>query len=268
MFVHYFDPHFTYKRHPEFEFAGPGAGRLTGNEPIETIWGLVPDLTDAEIAFIESLYDEEIRHTDAGIGRLLATLAELGLDENTLVVLTADHGEEFLDHGSIAHGFTLYDEVTRVPLILSLPGVITPGTVRSPVSLISLVPTLLELLEIDGSGVVTQAESIAGLLHSQRPQTAPVFLEGDHDRNYTAVVMNEFKLIRNTTTQRIELYQLTDDPHESQNLAESHLAMVSEFLGILDRAETMAASRTYEPQDYAISAEELEKLRSLGYLGK
>ena len=78
---------------------------------------------------IVSLYDGEIAFTDAAIGGLLKGLSERGLRRNTLVILLADHGEEFYEHGGFGHGHTLFDEVIRVPLVLSLPGRL-PGGVR------------------------------------------------------------------------------------------------------------------------------------------
>jgi len=129
LFVHYFDPHYNYKRHPEYGFAADAAGRLDGEQPMRELLRMAPDMTPDESQFLRDLYDEEVRFTDAGIGRLLERLQVLGLDEDTIVILTADHGEEFLDHGDLGHTGSLYEELVRVPLILRGPGRTTPGSV-------------------------------------------------------------------------------------------------------------------------------------------
>ena len=92
--LHYFDPHSHYFGHPEFDF---------GSEAIDR-------------------YDSEIRYTDEHIGRVLGTLEQLDLWDNTIIIFVADHGEEFLDHGGRRHTKTLYNEVVRIPLTVYVPG--------------------------------------------------------------------------------------------------------------------------------------------------
>ena len=118
LFVHYFDPHFDYQNHAGIDFAAPRRGRLTGREPYARLKKLFPRLRKEEVEFIRDLYDEEIRLIDGGVGRLLSELSMLGLDDTTVVVLTADHGEEFGEHGSIGHTRSLYEELVHVPLII------------------------------------------------------------------------------------------------------------------------------------------------------
>jgi arylsulfatase A-like enzyme len=104
-----------------------------------------------EIRALRDAYDREIRYVDDELRGLFAALAERGLDESTLVVVTADHGEEFLEHGLLQHGAALYEESLRVPLLLWGPGRI-PAGVRIPdaVSLIDVMPTLLGLVGLRG----------------------------------------------------------------------------------------------------------------------
>ena len=149
LLVHYFDPHYDYVRHPRFNFAAERSGRLDGTQGISELQSLA-DLTPDEIAFLRDLYDEEVRHTDAGVGRLLDTLRELGLYDDALIIVTADHGEEFLERGWIGHTRSLYDELVRVPLIVRPPGgPPAPQVVDALVSLVSLAPTVLDYAGID-----------------------------------------------------------------------------------------------------------------------
>ncbi|MBW2421989.1 MAG: sulfatase, partial [Deltaproteobacteria bacterium] len=107
LFIHYFDPHYAFRHHPQLGFTNPPVERLTGSESITRLREMLPEMTRAELDFILALYDEEIRFTDGGIGRVLDALRELGLDDETLVVFTADHGEEFGERGWLGHTTTL-----------------------------------------------------------------------------------------------------------------------------------------------------------------
>ncbi len=105
-------------------------------------------LDPADVKRAEHLYDGEVAYVDSQIGRLIDGLRSRGLFENTIVVFTADHGEEFLDHGGFEHGHTLYDELLHVPLAISWPGHVPVGTSDALVGLIDVAPTLCELAGI------------------------------------------------------------------------------------------------------------------------
>ncbi|MCZ7586125.1 MAG: sulfatase [Deltaproteobacteria bacterium] len=120
LWLHYFDPHEKYLDHPEFAFGS------------------------AEI----DLYDEEIASTDFHIGLLIDFMLEKGLFRNTIIVLHADHGEEFGEHGGSRHAMTLYEEVVRVPLIIYVPER-APDRVKGLVSLVDVAPTLLSLAGVE-----------------------------------------------------------------------------------------------------------------------
>ena len=90
------------------------------------------------------LYDGEVLFSDRQVGVIFNALRELSLDDNTIVIVTSDHGEEFLEHGGAGHGQSHYQELMRVPMIMAGPG-IQARTVSTPVSLIDVMPTMLEL---------------------------------------------------------------------------------------------------------------------------
>ena len=118
LYVHYFDPHWYYNHHPQFDETSGYTGPLKSGEDIGEIRRLSASFSDADIAYLEGLYREEIAFTDDQIGKLLAHMQELGLADNTLVVLAADHGEEFRNRGWIGHTANLYDNLLHVPLHL------------------------------------------------------------------------------------------------------------------------------------------------------
>ncbi len=105
--------------------------------------GMSAQACAADVDHFVDLYDAALNDADEVVGRLLATLRETGELDQTIVVVTSDHGEEFFDHGALSHGRTLYDEMLRVPLIVRLPGA-AAREVRAPVSLIDVTPTLLD----------------------------------------------------------------------------------------------------------------------------
>jgi arylsulfatase A-like enzyme len=150
LMVHYFDPHAEYR--PPREFRRRFAADV-GREDATFRFGVRTHVSARRAGRLElrpdilerarRLYEGEVAYVDQEIGRLLDGLEDLDLGETTLVVVTADHGEEFLDHGDWEHGHTLYDELLRVPLILRQAGRLAPSRIDAPVGHVDLGPTLL-----------------------------------------------------------------------------------------------------------------------------
>jgi arylsulfatase len=160
LYLHYLDPHGPYD--PPEETYLELAPEIYP-EPLHVYGGLrgaLPELLtqgfgpgDARFDDLVTRYDAEILDTDRAIGTLISTLERLGLDRNTLVVITADHGEEFLEHDFLEHAWTLYQESLRIPLILWAPGRLEAQHVVRRVGAVDLLPTLLELMGIDRAGL-------------------------------------------------------------------------------------------------------------------
>lgn len=161
LFAHYFDPHYDYVAPSPFDrlFDADYAGEIDGTHVLDDERISVPDddepgqrirtASERDLEHLLARYDGEIAWTDVQIGRLLDELAALGLAENTLVVLTADHGDEFFEHAGLGHRRNLCEEVLRVPLILSWPGVLPSGrVVEGLVSNYDVLPTVLELFDL------------------------------------------------------------------------------------------------------------------------
>ena len=279
LFVHYFDPHYNYLRHPEFGFAAASAGRLSGDEPMSDLRRLEGDLTEGETQLLRDLYDEEIRFTDAGIGRLVDRLARLGERDNTVVVITADHGEEFLGHGHLGHTRSLYEELVRVPLILRVPNGAPAGrVVKRPVSVVSLVPTLLDLAGVDPAPFGFQADSLIPELSGEQSGVADaVFCEVDFvpiragrlvpEVHKSALIEERYKLIRDEVSGLLELFDLEADPAELQDLSEKRPELVRRLVESLELAIERASSERIAPSLRAVDEAEIERLRSLGYVG-
>ncbi len=280
LFVHYFDPHYTYQRHEEFDFAAEEAGRLRGGEEIEALRRLGTDMTQRERDFVQDLYDGEIRHTDAGIGRLLDRLKSLGHYDDTLVLFTADHGEEFLERGWLGHTRTLYDELVRVPLIIRLPEPAVRPVIDELVSLTMLAPTILQLLGLEIPPSFAQPPRVAQLLADVNASSASsgenrILTEVDFVpvskfavkkvTKQVSLVGPRFKLINDLLTGTTELYDLQNDPAERDNLAASDPERVREMTVHLDKRLREAKSPQSDPPELDLSETEIERLKALGY---
>jgi arylsulfatase A-like enzyme len=280
LFVHYFDPHYHYKRHAQYGFAPETSGRLDGDETIQELRELMLDLTPDELNFIKALYDEEVRHTDAGVGRLLAALSELDVDRNTLVIVTSDHGEEFLDRGWLGHTRTLYDELVRVPLLIRLPEKnYSPKVSDVPISLTALTPTILDLVGVDSMPFDFQARSFSRMLDAGTTELGgDVLSEVDfipfnsgkwvREVHKKSVVADRHKVVRDDTTGLVEVYDLADDPGETRNLAPERPELAARLLSRLEEWVAEAGSNALTLEDVLLEEQQIDKLRSLGYVGQ
>ncbi len=136
--------------------------------------------TSADLQRYVDAYDAALHEADARVGELLATLRATGLDDRTIVIVTSDHGEEFLDHGGVNHGRTLHEEMVRVPLLIRVPGM-PAREIATPVSLVDVVPTLFELLALRADHE-QDGRSLLPLLRGGTLPDAAIEAELDLDR--------------------------------------------------------------------------------------
>jgi arylsulfatase A-like enzyme len=152
LWIHWFHPHRAYDPPPRYrqQFAGDYSGpALDQNEFAMRAWQERLDLPERDIAYMRGLYDGEVAFTDVQVGRVLDGLASLGILDNTLVVITADHGEILYEHEYyFGHDIALYDECTMVPLIIKVPGMDAVRRVPGLVQSIDIFPTVLEAVGV------------------------------------------------------------------------------------------------------------------------
>src|SRR5262249_20149816 len=149
----------------------------------------------ADNARLRDLYDGEIRYTDEYFGRLLDGLERRGLLENTIVALTADHGEEFLEHGGVGHGQTLHGEVVNVPMLLRLPGGASGGTAVDRVGQqVDLLPTILDAAGVPVPPGLDGASWLASEPEPARVEAPAMLRLGPFEQE--AVVADPWKAIR------------------------------------------------------------------------
>ena len=275
LFLHYYDVHSDYSSLEEFEtlftspYDGPWDGATAPLAALRLGRGEVV-LDERDVEHLLDLYDAGIRQMDSELGRLFDALAARDLLGETLVVLTSDHGEEFLEHGSTLHGRTQYQEVVAIPLIFAGPGVPAGGRVGVPVSLVDVVPTLLALTGLDADPWL-DGTNLVPLWEGETTRYADrvIFSESDHRRRWhdelRAARRGNFKLIYNRRTKQHALYELKSDPGEMRDVAASYPTVVAELRAELDAH--MAAPRAGVATRAAeLSADERAHLQSLGYL--
>jgi arylsulfatase A-like enzyme len=272
VFAHFMDPHHPYVPPPPFLQQFHEAHE--GPEPATHFAELHVIRSPEETAHVLALYDEEIAYTDWVIGGFLDQLEGMGLLHDAVIAYSADHGEEFLDHGGWTHGGALYEEQIRVPLAVRLPGE-APRRVSAPVSLVDLAPTLLEAL------LVPMPESFEGrslrpMMRSRGPVAgrsaiAETSLTGDR-RPLVSNRRGPYKVIlqlspRGEEDPAIEsghFFDLDADPEERSNLWGSPRGdeLAAEVMSYLRAVRASAAA----PRPASLSPDAVKKLRAFGYI--
>ena len=216
-------------------------------------------------------YREEVEYLDRQIGVLLSALREASHPEDTLILFTADHGEELFEHGPAGHVPYLYDTVIRVPLLISWPGRVDAGVVvTEAVSHIDLLPTVLEWLRIPDP--VSRSGRSLGPLLAAGPTSfdaVPVVAETfrpEAPLDLKAIVASRRKLILSPADNRVQMFDLERDPGERDDLAGRDTAGADALSGRLDARLAEARERALPSEQRALTEGEIERLRALGYL--
>jgi len=222
LFLHYFDTHYNFHLHEDFDFTGTSdyKGSITEGMDLHLLRYQSDSLTEADITRLKSFYDSEIAFTDQHIGYVLDHLKQLGLYDNAVIIFTADHGEEFLERGWLGHTKTLFNELTNVPLIIKYPGMLKGSITDEPAGLIDLYPTLMDYLDITPHAKLT-GRSILKRTRSRGTSRFPVFSETSRLKDLRSIVQNKIKLILNLETSRYQMYDLSTDPREENDLVKT-----------------------------------------------
>lgn len=209
-------------------------------------------------------YARGVEYTDAALGRLFEELHERGLYKNTIIVVTADHGEGFGEHGHLQHGFAPFEEVMRVPLVVRLPRRLRTrvGHVDAPVALIDLYPTLTSLAGLNSENGPS-GRDLSPLLKGSPMRSRIIVSEsvaGD------AATDGRWKLMR-FPDGRFELFDLRQDPgeqHPVEGVCEGACAALRDRL---IQVEAEAQSRMHQAsEEVEVDPQDVKDLRALGYL--
>jgi arylsulfatase A-like enzyme len=240
-FLNYFDAHQPY--FPPAELAtvfGPTSGRNYDLLELRPYMGKIDDpavhLSAVQVQAEENAYDATIAYLDREMDRLLSGLEQSGALANTIVVITADHGEQFGEHGLFDHGNSLYRFTTEVPLIIMGPGVPSAQAVTGAVSLRDLPATILDLATRDSS---LPGNSLRNVWEGHTPGSTPVISETygpSPKRRLQATISSGYHAIWSADS--VELYDFEGDPSETNNLARSALgpALLRQLRSTFDSA--------------------------------
>jgi arylsulfatase A-like enzyme len=257
-------------------------------------------LDETELRQLRAVYLGEIEYTDRVIGALLEALDVLGLSDDSIVVVTSDHGEQFGEHGKVGHGESLHNRVLHVPLAFRWQGRIAPGETPQPVALVDVMPTLFELAELpvpeglDGRSLAPRlhggqppapGRAIVSELRHARGECKRLELPWNCELGRYAVQTGRFKLVSSRVPASEVLYDLDADPLETRDVAAHHPQEVARQRRLLDaylaapgpasvappasgaaRGGVMGGGDCGASRDCAIDADTSRQLEALGYL--
>jgi len=279
MWLHLISPHAGYNPPPAWRQRfgdGRGATVSGGIDELVRIRASGQRLRKEDAAYVVDLYDAEVAFADSQVGRLLEALKTRNLEERTLVVLTADHGEDLYEHNDYPfHSPSMYSSSLAVPLILSLPGVLPEGeTTDHPASLLDVAPTILSVLELPIPPGFQGRSLLVGDALPAAPARRDLFSETNG--SIFGVRSGGWRLIVNPGGHApgapggpypiapVELYSLARDPREQSNVAEAHPEVVERLEGLI--GEWRARDLRRELPSQAVDDKTREELEALGYL--
>lgn len=256
-----------------------------------TFWANKANFGQPEAAFLHELYRAGVDYTDDELGALLDALDTPEARADTIVVILADHGEEFGDHGKWQHD-QVFEECLRVPLMVRLPGGVGAGTrIMTPVALIDVMPSVLELMGVDRDGLPDRTQApmqglslVPSLLSGVEPENRPIYSEYRADRDggplydwEIAVYFNDYKLIydehrsnRAKGVERRKLFNLKTDPQERTRREEAEPRVLEALTDRRDEYQkqlTLFQQLVGEGRSEVMDEATMMQLKELGYLG-
>jgi arylsulfatase len=277
LWIHLMDAHVPYNSSQE----SPRIAAAFPHPPLKPTDQFYKDLILKRVSisgdgkrYLEALYNDGAGHADRWLGWLLARLRELRMYDDTMIIVSADHGEEFWDHGGYEHGHSMYDEVLRVPLVIKFPrsryaGARVPGQAR----LLDLMPTILDVAHLPsppgavGSSLVPLLREAAGGRDS-----GELFAEAAlYGKELKALRTSKYKVIFHPRSRAIEVYDVRADPKEQHNLAADPRVAVALRERLLrlarDSERRIAWWARFGEKAPPLDQRSLERLRSIGYTG-
>ena len=220
-------------------------------------------LNEEDLRLVNAAYDAEIKYTDDTLRKMFESLEETGFLDNCLIIVTSDHGEALGEKGHLFHPATLYKELINVPMIILGPSVPKGEVDERLSSTIDIVPTILRYLGLE---VETQMEG-ADLLGSKAGPGSGQIVHTQYAGVRYGVRTRDLMFIDNVDVGSVELYDLAKDPYETVNLAPQSPDRVKRFRDLVGGWKQRQTGRISEPdRDVKFSEEQMEKLKSLGYV--
>jgi arylsulfatase A-like enzyme len=284
LWIHYMDAHTPYVPAPRY-IREVSDDRFGTHRMVlaHAHAGLGWEVGDRTLGHLRTLYQSAVRQVDDSVGRVLDALSEHGHDDDTAVVLAGDHGEEFQDHGHLAHYPKLYDELIRVPLIVNVPGV-ESRRIEGQVGLDSLPPTIADLAGVSPPEEWRGASLAPAVLDGEEPADDPVVSVTVRGEEVTeqpiprslddgdllvSVRDRDWSYVENVDTGDQELYHRPTDPGQQENRADDPdadaRAVIEAFEPLVEtHADLLRTAQGDEP-DAEMDADLDARLEALGY---
>ena len=286
LWIHYMDAHTPYVPAPRYlrEISDRRVGKVR-MLVAHVRTGLGWSVGDRTLADLRTLYQGAVRQIDTSLDRLLSSLDDAGVRDDTAVVVAGDHGEEFMDHGHLSHYPKLYDELVHVPLMIDVPGV-EPRRVSDHVGLDAIPPTVCDLLGVDPaddwvgesllptvrSGTAPRPDPVVTVaVRGEEVTQQPIPRRLDEGDLLVSARDRDWVYIRNTVTGAEELYDRRADPEQRTDLlsdgdVEGDAADARDRLGdtVDDHIATLEAADRDDPED-AVDEDIETRLEALGY---
>jgi arylsulfatase A-like enzyme len=282
LFTYFWDPHFDYLPPPPWDSAfAPADAEAFDARSFDTNPAIHAGMDAKRLAWLRAQYEGELRACDEYLGRLFELLRERGVWDGALVILTADHGEEFFEHGEKGHKNNLYAESTRVPLIVKYPGQREGARDRRPASLVDVLPTVLELAGA-APGFPVHGRSLRGPaphagrsllfeLDTSRYSGGPDGALSVQTSRWRALRSGELKLVERELEGggvTRSLFRVARDPQEREDLAAREPGLAAGLARKLaaELARAAADAERYRRGGPAeLTREERAQLEALGY---
>jgi arylsulfatase A-like enzyme len=276
LFLHTYEPHTPYNDRREHVELFGDAARFTEEELGASFFADLEEkgvrVSDGDLQEFIARYDAGIRRTDDAIGGFLDFLDQRGLLETTLIVLTSDHGEEFLEHGRFGHFQIFLDPNLRVPLAFRLPG--SPGRVfEETVELTDIIPTVRQLFGLPLLEGFVGRDLSPQILFGARPDPSRVaYSQAGFGRGFHTVIDGRHQLLVKRDTGRAELFDLESDPQARVNIASEFPGKVAELRAVLDsrlsasQAAGHARRQRVRQKPLELDERRQQELKALGYI--
>lgn len=277
LYIHFKEPHAVYKPLPPF--LGMFSGSYTETVDLGTYHEMGRKLTEQQVEYIRACYDENLASADSAFGSILDKLEELGLDENTVVILTADHGDLLGEHGRLfGHGGYFGEGVTHIPLVIRFPRqnrLEFPSKVDALVKLSDLFATLVDGYRFDVPWDLIGGKSLLPVLADSVQEVNPFVVVEKRDRTGFCIRTKQHKLIF-WNDAPVEFYNLAEDPQAENNIyreddvgANYMLTMLKKWIAAQELVKTAVLGKDPSQKEIEydqIDKETLENLKALGYI--
>ena len=265
LLLHTYEVHSPYEAPKEYTDLFPSKGSSfvpSSKNLLEHVHDAWSTLSPADFALIRNAYHAELRLTDDTLRHFFERLRALGVLDDAIIVVTGDHGEEIGEHGGLLHRDFLYEELIHVPLIVAGRGVAAGAVDDGPVGLVDIAPSLISAA---GFKPPKRMEGRVAFPRKTPQGEARVFSQYAHSRY--SVRTPRWKLIESTSPQKMELYDLESDPGERTNLVRENPDVARALHAELEQWRTTRTPVDGAPAPVALTPEEIERLKALGYLG-